>query len=87
MNSQALVSVGIPVFNGAKTIKNVLYSILNQTYDNIEIIISDNASTDNTEEVCKKIALKDKRISFYKQTENIDIYQNYKFVLHKSAGT
>ena len=49
-----LVIIGIPVFNGEKLLKKRMESILNQTYQNFEIIISDNASTDNTSKICKE---------------------------------
>ena len=74
-----LISIGIPVFNCEKTIKHVLESLLNQTYKNIEIIISDNCSTDKTKMICKKF--KDKRIKFYKQIKPIEFTKNFEFVL------
>ena len=69
-----LVSIGLPVFNGLKKkneystdISKTLKSILNQTYQNIEVIISDNCSTDDTADVIKKIIANDKRVKFFQQ--------------------
>ena len=71
-NSQnPLVSIGLPVFNGLKKneystdISKTLKSILNQTYQNIEVIISDNCSTDDTADVIKKIIANDKKVKFF----------------------
>ena len=68
MNDNPLVSICIPVFNGEKTIDETLQSILNQTYQNIEIIISDNASTDKTLERVR--CCNDSRISLYTNKNN-----------------
>ena len=54
MNEGPKVSVGMPVYNGEKKLAKALESIINQTYTNIEIIISDNCSTDLTSEICQK---------------------------------
>lgn len=51
-----LVSVGMPVYNGAKTLRRAMDSILGQDYSNFEFIISDNASTDETPEICREYA-------------------------------
>ena len=60
INNQ-LVSMGLPVFNGYPDIEECIKSIVNQTYKNIEIIISDNCSTDLTSDYCYKKSLEDKR--------------------------
>lgn len=58
------VSVIIPVYNGEKTLKLCLNSILNQTYDNYEVILVDNNSTDKTKEIIKEFQKKDKDIKY-----------------------
>lgn len=75
-NIRPLVSVYIPVYNGSKLIGRSIESILAQTYDNIELLICDNASTDNTAEICKEYALKDSRIKFYQNETNIGVFNN-----------
>ena len=56
------VGIGIFVWNGEATIKNVILSILNQTYQNIDIIILDNQSTDGTAEIIRSISRKNKSL-------------------------
>lgn len=67
-NKQPLVSIIIPVYNSERYVKETLLSCLNQTYLNLEIIVVDDGSTDNSEKIIKKI--KDKRISYYKRAHS-----------------
>jgi glycosyltransferase involved in cell wall biosynthesis len=78
------VSIGIPVYNGEKFIQEKLDSLIKQTFNNFEIIISDNASTDNTSNICREYAKKDKRIKYFYQKENIGSWSNFAFVLEKA---
>jgi glycosyltransferase involved in cell wall biosynthesis len=81
-----LVSIGIPSFNGAKRIVSTITSILHQHYPNLEVIISDNNSSDNTEEICSDLCKKNQSIHYFRQKENIGIIANYEFVLSKASG-
>lgn len=81
-----LVSIGMPVFNMGKTIIRSLDSLLNQTYPNVEIIVSDNCSTDQTVEVCKKYAEKYSKIKLNFNKENLGIVANFKIVHSKGRG-
>jgi glycosyltransferase involved in cell wall biosynthesis len=87
MSLSPLVSIGIPVYNGAKTIDSCIKSVLNQTYGNIEIIISDNYSSDSTAAICRDFANLDSRITLVVQDENIGPVANFDFVLSQSTGT
>ena len=87
MNRQNLISVGVPVYNAEKTISRCLDSIINQSYSNLEIIISDNNSTDRTLEICKSYADVDSRIILIKQESNIGPARNFAYVLERSHGT
>ena len=87
MTSQSpLVSIGMPVFNSEKTIVKALDSLLAQEYPNFEIIISDNASSDKTAEICKGYAQKDHRVKLHLNEKNLGINANFKIVCEKAAG-
>ena len=82
-----LVSIGLPVYNGEDYIDEALQSLLDQTYENIEIIVSDNCSTDQTEHKVKKIAQKDNRIFFYKNKKNYGASYNFNLTVKLSKGS
>jgi glycosyltransferase involved in cell wall biosynthesis len=82
-----LISIGIPVFNGEKYLEEALRSNLNQTYDNLELIISDNASTDRTESICRDYQALDRRIQYVKNEANIGAAQNYNQLFALSTGS
>lgn len=85
--SYPLVSIGIPTYNSRGKIANALQSIWQQQYPNIEIIVSDNCSDDNTEQLCACIG-KDHNlfIRYYRQQRNIGLMPNFEFVLKQAAG-
>ncbi len=70
-NISPLVSIGMPTYNGENTIERALDSLLSQDFKDFELIICDNVSTDNTEEICKQYAIKDPRIRYYRNEKNI----------------
>lgn len=80
------LSIGLPVFNGEKFLKKCLDSLLSQTFKNFEIIISDNASTDNTKKICSQYAEKDSRIRYVRQENNIGLLPNFNFVLNQAKN-
>jgi glycosyltransferase involved in cell wall biosynthesis len=80
------VSIGMPVFNGEPFIREALDSLLAQTFTDFELIISDNASTDATEDICREYLAKDDRIRYIRQTENLGASQNFQFVLGEAIG-
>lgn len=71
------VSVAIPVFNGARWIRPTIESILNQTFENFELVITDNQSTDNTVEICRDFLQQDKRIVLHVNESNIGAALNF----------
>jgi glycosyltransferase involved in cell wall biosynthesis len=88
MNSRnALVSIGMPVYNGEKKLAIALDSLIAQDYPNIEIIISDNGSTDRTQEICKNYLLIDSRIKYFRSEKNLGSIWNFNRVLKLSNGT
>lgn len=80
------VSLGLPVYNGELYLRKALDSLLTQTFADFELIISDNASTDRTEEICHEYASKDARIQYIRQTENKGIIWNFNFVLEQAQA-
>jgi glycosyltransferase involved in cell wall biosynthesis len=80
------VSIGMPVYNGEPFIREALDSLLAQTFTDFELIISDNASTDGTEAICREYASKDARIRYVRQEENRGALSNFKFVLDEAVG-
>ena len=74
-----LISIGIPTFNRSKLLITAISSALNQSYKNIEIIISNNCSTDNTAEILKSYE-KLKNIKVFNQIKNIGVVNNWKFL-------
>ncbi len=61
-------------------------ALLGQTFEDLELIISDNASTDATEEICRDFAARDKRIRYFRQERNIGAFPNHTFVLDQSRS-
>jgi glycosyltransferase involved in cell wall biosynthesis len=80
------VSIGMPVYNGEKYLRDALESILAQTYAPFELIISDNASTDGTAEICRAYAARDRRIRYYRNERNMGIARNFNRVFELSSG-
>lgn len=75
------IFIGMPVFNGEKFIKEAIESIINQTYPNWELLISDNNSSDSTGEMATLFTIKDQRIKYIKQDQNIGVAANFLFLL------
>ena len=80
------VSIGMPVYNGVPFLNEALDSILAQTYRDFELVISDNASTDETESICRAYAASDPRIRYYRQQENLGAMPNFNRVCELSRG-
>lgn len=82
-----LVSVLLPVYNSEKTIDKCLNSIVNQTYQNLEILICDDHSTDATYTILKKFTESDSRIKLYRNEVNIGLTKTLNFLINKSSGS
>src|SRR3989344_154015 len=83
---KGLVSIGFPVYNGAGKMRPALDSLLNQTNRTIELIISDNASTDDTQKVCEEYAARDSRVRYFRQTHDLTQVPNIEFVMQNARG-
>jgi glycosyltransferase involved in cell wall biosynthesis len=81
-----LVSIGLPVRNGERFLAQALDSLLGQTLQDFELIISDNASTDGTADICRDYAARDARIRYVRQPSNIGGPRNWNFVALEARG-
>lgn len=86
MKSSPLVSLGMPVYNGERTVARALDSVLGQSYENLEVVISDNASTDKTPDICLEYASRDPRIRYYRNETNLGALPNFRRVLELTTG-
>lgn len=84
---QPRVTIGLPTRNGERHIRQAAQSVLEQDYDSLELIISDNASGDGTEQICRELARSDARVRYHRQTENIGLVPNFNAALHLARGT
>jgi glycosyltransferase involved in cell wall biosynthesis len=80
------LSIGLPVYNGERHISEALESLLGQTYEDFELIVSDNASTDSTPEICLRYARQDRRIRYIRQERNIGLIPNHVFLIEQARG-
>jgi glycosyltransferase involved in cell wall biosynthesis len=80
------VVIGLPVYNEEKNLNKVLKNIIKQKCIEKKVIISDNNSTDKTEEICKKYIKKYNYIKYYRQKKKIDQFKNFNFVLQKAKS-
>jgi len=85
-NKSPRVSIGMPVYNGESLIRRALDSLLAQTFADFELIISDNASTDGTRQICLEYATKDARIRYYRNEVQIQPIPNFNRVLGYATG-
>src|SRR5689334_21549127 len=81
-----LVSIGLPVRNGAETLDSVIRSVLAQDYENLELVISDNCSTDGTEELCRQWSARDRRVVYFRQPTNVGLLNNFVHVTRLAKG-
>ena len=78
------LTIGIPVYNGAATIRAALDSLLAQTFQNFVLMISDNNSNDRTEEICREYESRDPRIRYVRQPKALSPADNFRFVLFEA---
>jgi glycosyltransferase involved in cell wall biosynthesis len=76
-NMSPAVSIGLPVYNGEPFLEESLTSILNQTFADFEVIISDNASTDATQRICEDLARRDARFKYFRNEINRGVAYNW----------
>ena len=86
MSSQPIISVGLPVWNGADFLEIAIQSVLAQTEPDLELIVSDNASTDATEEIVRRWMSRDSRVRYHRFPENQGASANHSKVVELSTG-
>jgi glycosyltransferase involved in cell wall biosynthesis len=86
MTNLPLVSIGMPVYNGEKFIIDAIESVLQQTFRDYELIISDNCSDDSTQKICAEYCAKYRQIRYYRQLKNFGPHWNFRFVLQNARG-
>ena len=80
------VSIGLPVYYGEQFLTEALDAILTQTFDDFEVIICDNASTDRTAEISQAYAARDPRISYRRNRVNVGAMRNFNLAFRLSRG-
>lgn len=80
------ISIGMPVYNGEKYLVEAIQTLLDQTYEDFEFLISDNASTDSTEAICRDFATKDKRIRYIRNPVNLGAAANHNRLIQQARG-
>ena len=86
-DARPVVSFGLPVRNGAPTIAQAIESVLAQTFDDWELIISDNLSTDGTSEICAEFAARDGRIRHVPTGRDLPLHDNFRETFRLARGT
>lgn len=84
--NKPIITIGMPVFNDIEYIEESLNSVLNQSFTDFELIISDDGSTDGSGDFCKEFAKKDARIKYYRQPKNLGISKNMEWLLNQSSA-
>jgi len=80
------ISVGLPVYNSERSLRRAIESLRSQTYERLEIVICDNASTDGTEVICREYAARDPRVKYFRNERNIGSIRNFRRVMELSRG-
>ena len=80
------VTIGLPIYNGERYLAAAIDSLLAQTYSDFELVISDNASTDGTEDICREYATRDARVRYERQVENQGLTWNFCRVVELARG-
>jgi glycosyltransferase involved in cell wall biosynthesis len=81
-----MISILLPTYNGSHRIKEAIKSVTDQTYKNWELLVLDDGSTDNTEEIVREFSLKDERVKYIKNDVNLGIQKTLNKGIHESKG-
>ena len=86
MSDAPRLTIGLPVYNGEKYVAESLEALLGQSFTDFELIISDNASTDSTGDICRRYEKQDSRVRYFRQPRNIGLAPNHNFVVEQARG-
>lgn len=86
MNAVPRLTIGLPVYNGEGYLAQSLDALLGQSFEDFELILADNASTDGTSDICQRYAKRDSRIRYHRQPTNLGLAPNHNFCLEQAAG-
>ncbi|MCL4872571.1 glycosyltransferase [bacterium] len=86
MEKTPKISIGLPVYNAERYLRHSIESILGQTFSNFELVISDNASTDSTFDICAEYAARDRRIRLHRNARNLGAADNFNRVFRLSRA-
>jgi glycosyltransferase involved in cell wall biosynthesis len=86
MTTVPKLSVGLPVYNGSAYVAESIEALLGQTFEDFELIISDNASTDDTGDICRSYEKLDSRIRYYRQPRNVGLAPNHNFCVEQARA-
>ena len=80
------LAIGLPVHNGQNYLRDAVESILGQSYGDFRLIITDNCSTDGTQDLCREYAAQDPRIEYHRHAENIGAAPNFNSCFQLANG-
>ena len=86
MSTVPRLSIGLPVYNGEDYLAESLDALLGQSYEDFELVIADNASTDGTADICRRYGKQDSRIRYFRQPRNVGLAANRNFVIEQARG-
>lgn len=84
MRSRFRLTIGLPVFNGEDLLSESIEALLGQSYEDFELVISDNASTDSTAAICRRYMKLDSRVRYVRQLCNIGLHPNENFLMRQT---
>jgi glycosyltransferase involved in cell wall biosynthesis len=86
MSAVPRLTIGLPVYNGQNYVAESLEALLGQSFSDFELIISDNASTDGTGEICRRYEKEDSRVRYVRQPRNVGLAPNHNFLVEQARG-
>jgi glycosyltransferase involved in cell wall biosynthesis len=86
MSTTPRLTVGLPVYNSSAYVAESIEAILGQTFGDFELLISDNASTDDTGDICRGYVKQDSRVSYFRQPQNLGLAPNHNFVVERARA-